>query len=143
MQTNVREDHVSMHTHAKIWLGTIDASAKRAGLGKTVTITSMIVWGSANMELLALIWSTTITVPVSLGTQVNVTHHTCRTCPIIFVMCINCQRFWRSVSEVSPNPKVILKLVTNKWTISTLMLSCFTAINVAEVNQICGHCTVL
>jgi hypothetical protein len=30
----------------------------------------MIVWGNANMELLVLIWSMIITVPVSLDTQV-------------------------------------------------------------------------
>lgn len=72
MQMNVREDPVSMLTHAWIWLGTIDASAKKAGLEKTVTRTSMIAWGSASMELHALIWSMTTTVPASLDTQVNV-----------------------------------------------------------------------
>lgn len=74
MQMNVREDPASTHIHARIWLGTIDVSAKRAGLGRTVTTTSMIVWGSANMELLALILSMTTIVPASLDTQVNVTY---------------------------------------------------------------------
>jgi hypothetical protein len=74
MQMNVREDPASMHTHARTWLETTDASAKRAGLGRTVTTTSMTVWGSANMELLALIWSMTTTVPASLDTQVDDTY---------------------------------------------------------------------
>jgi len=33
----------------------------------------MTVWDNANMELLVLIWSMIITVPVSLDTQVNIT----------------------------------------------------------------------
>lgn len=70
---NVREDLASMHILAKIWLETTDASAKRAGLERTVTITSMIVWGSANMELLVLTWSMTTIVPVNQGTRVNIT----------------------------------------------------------------------
>jgi hypothetical protein len=73
MQMNVKEDLASMHIHAKIWLGTIVASAKRAGLERTVTITSMTVWGSANMELLALTWSMTTIVPVNRDTRVNIT----------------------------------------------------------------------
>jgi hypothetical protein len=73
MQMNVREDLASMHILAKIWLETTDASAKRAGLERTVTITSMIVWGSANMELLVLTWSMTTIVPVNQGTRVNIT----------------------------------------------------------------------
>lgn len=73
MQMNVREDLASTHIHAKIWLGTIVASAKRVGLERTVIITSMTVWGSANMELLALTWSMTTIVLVNQDTQVNIT----------------------------------------------------------------------
>jgi hypothetical protein len=73
MQMNVKEDPVSTHILARTWLETIDASARRAGLVRTVTITLMIAWDNANMELLVLIWSMTITVPVSLDTQVNIT----------------------------------------------------------------------
>jgi hypothetical protein len=72
MQMNVREDPASTHTHARTWLETTDASAKKVGLERTVTITSMIVWGSASMGLLALTWSMTTTVPVSLDIQVNI-----------------------------------------------------------------------
>jgi hypothetical protein len=78
MQMNVKEDPVSMHILAKTSLGIIDASARRAGLVKTVTIISTTVWGNANMELLALIWSMTITVPVSLDTLVNITCRSAR-----------------------------------------------------------------
>jgi hypothetical protein len=73
MQMNVKEGPVSMHIHARTWLEIIDANARRAGLVKTVTITSMIVWDSVNMELHVLIWSMTIIAPVSLDTQVNIT----------------------------------------------------------------------
>lgn len=73
MQMNVKEDLASMHIHAKIWLETIVANAKRAGLERTVTITSMTVWGSANMELLASTWSMTTIVLVNQDTQVNTT----------------------------------------------------------------------
>lgn len=109
---NVREDLASMHIHAKIWLGTIVASAKRAGLERTVTITSMTVWGSANMELLALTWSMTTIVLVNQDTQVN-NYNFYRTTLIFFVM------------NFSINPLVYYTFHRHQWYLRSSRCACF------------------
>ena len=53
MLMNVREVPASMLILVKTLLEIIDASVRKVGLGKIVTITSMTVWVSASMEQLA------------------------------------------------------------------------------------------